>query len=168
MNRAENCNHTVFWRFVVMIMIAGNPNQPEMKSEAQGMFSDRWDIKVADDVFFFTCPLFIFSPCKWVSFSCSIRYPLMFSDPWNLPFCFFSFIDDSFLHPAFFHVSASLDYFLLKHSYSFPKQPLHLLHYSFIYDWFNKPCLSVSICAKQAPAGVFHLHITILIFGLPE
>ena len=95
-------------------------------------------------------------------------YPLMFSDPWNLPFCFFSFIDDSFLHPAFFLVSASLDYCLLKHSYLFPKQPLHLLNHSIIYDWFNKPCLSVSICAKQAPAGVFHLHITILIFGFPE
>ena len=58
----KTANHTVFWHFVVMIMIAGNPNQPEMKSEAQGMFSDRWDIKEADDVFFFSCPLFhIFS-----------------------------------------------------------------------------------------------------------
>ena len=159
-----------------MIMIAGNPNQPEMKSEAQGMFSDRWDIKVADDVFFFTCPLFSYfllvNGCHLVVL---FSYPLMFSDPWNLPFCFFSFIDDSFLHPAFFLVSASLDYCLLKHSYLFlkhsylfPKQPLHLLNHSIIYDWFNKPCLSVSICAKQAPAGVFHLLITILIFGFPE
>ena len=130
----KTANHIVFWRFVVMIMIAGNPNQPEMKSEAQGMFSDRWDIKVADDVFFFTCPLFIFSPCKWVSFSCSIQ--LSSDVQWSVKFALLLFlIHRWFIPPSCILPCVSFPWLLSSQTFIFISQTASSSVKSFHHLW---------------------------------
>ena len=44
-----------------IVNISGNPNQPGMRSEAQGMFSDRWNLPLSFSFSFFPDFSFLFS-----------------------------------------------------------------------------------------------------------
>ena len=69
--------------------ISGNPNQPGMRSEAQGMFSDRWDLPFSLSLVFLPVFLFLVSPFLlscflFLTFSCVLFSYFLF------PVCSFS------------------------------------------------------------------------------
>ena len=95
--------------------------------------------------FSFPVPCFIFSPCKWVSFSCSIQ--LSSDVQWSVKFALLLFlIHRWFIPPSCILPCVSFPWLLSSQTFIFISQTasssVELFLYLWVinYDWFDQPC----------------------------